>query len=72
MKKGRIKMKTYRVMMMFDKQETYIVKANSKEEAEEKAHNGEGYCEVHDSMDWSGYIETTVESEEDEIQILRS
>ena len=60
-------MKTYRVMMMFDKQETYIVKANSKEEAEEKAHNGEGYSEFHDSMDWSGYIETTVESEgEDE------
>tara|TARA_R100001460_G_scaffold102939_1_gene147865 strand:+ start:482 stop:667 length:186 start_codon:yes stop_codon:yes gene_type:complete len=59
-------MKTYRVMMMFDKQETYIVKANSKEEAEEKAHNGEGYSEVDDSMDWSGYIETTVESEEED------
>jgi len=57
-------MKTYRVMMMFDKQETYIVKANSKEEAEEKAHNGEGYSEVDDSMDWSGYIETTVEEDE--------
>ena len=62
-------MKTYRVMMMFDKQETYFVKANSKEEAEEKAHHGEGYSEVHDSTDWSGYIETTVESEEDNEEI---
>ena len=56
-------------MMMFDKQETYFVKANSKEEAEEKAHHGEGYSEVHDSTDWSGYIETTVESKEDNEEI---
>lgn len=58
-------MKTYRVVITFDKQETYFVKANSKLEAEEKAHNGEGYSETHDRTDWNGCIETTVESEED-------
>ena len=41
----------------------------TEEEAEEKAHHGEGYSEVHDSTDWSGYIETTVESEEDNEEI---
>ncbi len=51
-------------MMLCDKQEFYFVKANSMEEAEEKAHNGEGYSKDHDITEFSGYTETTVESEE--------
>ena len=41
-------MKTYRVVIPLNKQETYFVKANSEEEAEEKAMNGEGYSDAHD------------------------
>jgi hypothetical protein len=41
-------MKLYRVVIPLNKQETYFVKANSEEEAEEKAMNGEGYSEAHD------------------------
>ena len=57
-------MKLYRVVLAIDKQETYFVKANSEEEAEEMAMNGEGYSEAHDWAEWKGYLETTVESEE--------
>jgi hypothetical protein len=58
-------MKLYRVVIPLNKQETYFVKANSEEEAEEKAMNGEGYSEAHDWAEWGGYLETTVESEEE-------
>jgi len=58
-------MKLYRVVLAIDKQETYFVKANSEEEAEEMAKDGQGYSELHDSYSSADWIETTVESEEE-------
>lgn len=57
-------MKKYKVVIDINKQETYFVKANSEEEAEEMAMSGEGYSEAHDWQEWAGLVETTVESEE--------
>jgi|TARA_B100001094_G_C18182078_1_gene801531 hypothetical protein len=56
-------MKKYKVVIDINKQETYFVKANSKEEAEEMGMSGEGYSEAHDWQEWAGLVETTVEEE---------
>jgi len=50
--------KEYRVVLSFDVQQTFFVKANNQEEAEEKARYGEGYNQYYDHYDFDDYIET--------------
>ncbi len=52
-------MKKYKVVIYIYKQETYVVKANSEEEAEEMAMSGEGYSEAHDWQEWALLVVTT-------------
>ncbi len=50
--------KEYKVVLSFDVQQTFFVKANNQEEAEEKARDGEGYNQHYDHYDFNDYIET--------------
>ena len=56
-------MNTYRVVLAWNVQKTYFVKARNEEEAEDLARMGKGLDESYSSYEYEDHIETEKEDE---------